>query len=165
MGEGCTGQIEQCAIGRADDIIHNVKTNKEDARMVTKGMFSSNTDMWETPQWLFDQLNEEFHFTVDVCAVAENAKCRTYFSPEVDGLSKDWKRGGAALIGAILHTDGRSGSGSKRRQSAARRLSCSSRHEPILHGSTTTYLAGRRSVFCADGSNSEIAKTALHSRP
>ncbi len=53
--------------------------------------FSSQTDMWETPQNLFDELNAKHHFTLDVCATAENAKCHHYFSPEVDGLSKDWK--------------------------------------------------------------------------
>ena len=66
--------------------------------MITKGLFSSNTDMWATPQWLFDKLDEEFHFTVDVCAVVENAKCRTFFSPEMDGLSINWNGGGCYLL-------------------------------------------------------------------
>ena len=54
------------------------------------GMFSSKTDMWETPQDLFDRLNHEFHFTLDVCAIPENAKCSNFFSPENDGLSQEW---------------------------------------------------------------------------
>lgn len=58
--------------------------------MLNKGMFSSNTDMWETPQDLFDKLNEEFHFDVDVCAIADNAKCEKFFSPEQDGLRQEW---------------------------------------------------------------------------
>lgn len=29
-------------------------------------MFSSRADDWETPQWLFDQLNAEFGFTLKV---------------------------------------------------------------------------------------------------
>ena len=53
--------------------------------------FSSKTDMWLTPQDLFDRLNAIHHFTLDVCATAENAKCHHYLSPEIDGLSKDWK--------------------------------------------------------------------------
>ena len=57
---------------------------------ITKGMFSSNTDMWKTPQYLFDELDKEFGFDVDVCAITENAKCSKYFTPEEDGLSKDW---------------------------------------------------------------------------
>lgn len=58
--------------------------------MLNSGMFSSKTDMWETPQTLFDRLNKEFHFTLDVCATAENAKCRNFFSPEDDGLMQKW---------------------------------------------------------------------------
>lgn len=39
--------------------------------MLNKGMFTSNTDMWETPQELFDELDREFHFTLDVCRPGE----------------------------------------------------------------------------------------------
>lgn len=53
-------------------------------------MFSSKTDLWETPQELFDELNQEFHFTLDVCATAENAKCDRFYSPADDGLSLPW---------------------------------------------------------------------------
>jgi phage N-6-adenine-methyltransferase len=52
--------------------------------------FSSKSDRWATPQWLFDVIDAEFDFTLDVCAVAENAKCPRYFSPSVDGLQADW---------------------------------------------------------------------------
>jgi phage N-6-adenine-methyltransferase len=47
-------------------------------------------DDWATPQALFDKLNGEFHFTLDVCALPVNAKCRRYFSPADDGLSQSW---------------------------------------------------------------------------
>lgn len=43
-------------------------------------MFSSKTDMWETPQWLFDELDERYHFTLDACATEENAKCANFYS-------------------------------------------------------------------------------------
>ena len=55
-----------------------------------KGMMSSNTDMWETPQELFDAYNSVYDFDIDVCAVPQNAKCERYFTPEVDGLKQDW---------------------------------------------------------------------------
>lgn len=58
--------------------------------MLNKGLFTSNTPEWETPQDLFDKLNKEFHFGVDVCATKENRKCETYFTKEDDGLSKNW---------------------------------------------------------------------------
>jgi len=58
--------------------------------MITSGLMSSLTDVWETPQDLFDKLNQQYSFETDVCALPENAKCETYFTPEVDGLSQDW---------------------------------------------------------------------------
>ena len=58
--------------------------------MNTEVMFSRKTDLWETPQAFFDQLNDEFRFDIDVCALPENAKCDTYYTPEDDGLSKPW---------------------------------------------------------------------------
>ena len=53
-------------------------------------IFSQATDEWATPQWLFDKLNDEFHFTLDVCANVGNAKCKTFFSKEQDGLQQQW---------------------------------------------------------------------------
>lgn len=58
--------------------------------MNTDVMFSSQTDMWATPQDLFNRLNAVFGFTTDVCAIPENAKCVDYFTPEIDGLSQEW---------------------------------------------------------------------------
>ena len=53
-------------------------------------MFSSKTDLWSTPQGLFDALNKEFCFETDVCALPENAKCERFYSPEQDGLKQEW---------------------------------------------------------------------------
>lgn len=52
--------------------------------------FSSQTDLWATPQYLFDELNAEFRFNLDPCALPENAKCARYFMPEIDGLKQNW---------------------------------------------------------------------------
>lgn len=52
--------------------------------------FSSDSPEWSTPQDLFDQLEQEFHFTLDPCATKENAKCRKFYTKEDDGLSKSW---------------------------------------------------------------------------
>ena len=51
---------------------------------------SSKTDNWATPQDFFDNLNEEFHFTLDPCANEGNHKCDLFFTKEQDGLTKDW---------------------------------------------------------------------------
>lgn len=47
--------------------------------------------MWVTPQDLFDTLNEEFRFDLDVAALPENAKCARFFTPKEDGLSQKWE--------------------------------------------------------------------------
>ena len=60
--------------------------------MNTEVMFSSKTDLWETPQDFFDRLNNEFHFTLDVCALPKNAKCAQFYTPEQDGLSQPWEK-------------------------------------------------------------------------
>ena len=58
--------------------------------MNTDVMFSSATDNWSTPQDFFDNLNDEFHFTLDVCADETNHKCEHYYTKEIDGLSRPW---------------------------------------------------------------------------
>lgn len=58
--------------------------------MFNTSLFSSATHEWETPQWLFDELDAEWGFTLDPCATAENAKCSKYYTKEQDGLIQDW---------------------------------------------------------------------------
>lgn len=53
-------------------------------------MFTSSSDEWETPQELFDMIDEVFHFNLDVCATHANAKCKRYFTKKEDGLSLPW---------------------------------------------------------------------------
>ena len=57
---------------------------------VDEALFSHNSDEWETPQDLFDKLNDEFNFDIDVCATEENAKCNVFFTAEQDGLAQNW---------------------------------------------------------------------------
>ena len=59
--------------------------------MITKGLFSSNKDDWETPKDLFEKLNEEFKFTLDPCCSNENKKCKKFYTKKENGLLKDWK--------------------------------------------------------------------------
>lgn len=47
--------------------------------------------MWETPQDFFNKYNSIYHFTTDVCAIAKNAKCNHFFTPEQNGLIQEWK--------------------------------------------------------------------------
>lgn len=57
---------------------------------LTAGMFTSTTDLWNTPQAFFDELNAEFHFTLDPCANDDNHKCDKYYTEQQDGLLQDW---------------------------------------------------------------------------
>lgn len=45
-------------------------------------------DEWETPDWLFDILDEMYRFQVDLAATEENSKHRHYLS---DSLNQDWR--------------------------------------------------------------------------
>ena len=67
-----------------------------------KAMTSTGKDDWETPAWLFNQLNAEFHFTLDPCCTHETAKCPKHYTPEENGLIQDW--GGGRLSFAIRPT-------------------------------------------------------------
>ena len=53
--------------------------------------FSSATDLWATPQELYDKLNARYSFELDVCATAENAKCPRYFTVADNGLAQEWR--------------------------------------------------------------------------
>lgn len=60
--------------------------------MNTKLHFSSATAEWSTPREFFDRLNAVHRFDVDVCATAENAKCKRFFTKEENGLLQNWDR-------------------------------------------------------------------------
>jgi phage N-6-adenine-methyltransferase len=53
--------------------------------------FSSKTDEWATPQDVFDRLDAEFGFELDVCATPENAKCPRYYTKRENGLLQKWE--------------------------------------------------------------------------
>lgn len=57
--------------------------------MTTKNRYSGpGSDEWGTPQDLWDALNNQYHFTIDLAASEQNHKCPTYFSKERSFL--DW---------------------------------------------------------------------------
>lgn len=60
-------------------------------KMMNKGLYSSKTDNWATPQDFFDEWNDKLGpFETDVCASKDNAKCAKYFDAEMDGLKQEW---------------------------------------------------------------------------
>lgn len=51
---------------------------------------SSKYKEWATPVELYEALNREFSFTIDVCASPWNAKHSCYWTKEDDALKQDW---------------------------------------------------------------------------
>ena len=60
---------------------------------MTPGLTSTGNIVAETPKYLFDKISSIFNFSLDVCALPENAKCKNYYTPKDDGLSKPWRGG------------------------------------------------------------------------
>ena len=63
---------------------------KTESPKLNRGVFTSASDEWETPREFFDAVDAVFHFTLDVCATRDNAKCGRYFTKEEDGLTRTW---------------------------------------------------------------------------
>lgn len=56
---------------------------------------ASDKDAWQTPLWLFDALDTEFGFWLDVAASSENALCAHYLSEANSALTHNWSSNGA----------------------------------------------------------------------
>ena len=108
-------------------------------------LLSSKNMCWCTPQDFFDKLNAEFGFVLDPAATDKTAKCSLYYTPETDGLSQSWDRGGA---------DARSASGFKRlsrKRGGGIRLFYLSQRGRTRHIFTITFTGKRKSASCAGG--------------
>jgi phage N-6-adenine-methyltransferase len=60
-------------------------------RKPQSAVFTSKSVEWATPQDLFDELDAEHGFTLDVCATPDNAKCARYFTRADDALAQPWE--------------------------------------------------------------------------
>lgn len=65
---------------------------------MNKALFSSSRDDWETPPEFFEELNKEFNFDLDPCALPKTAKCERYFTPDDDGLAQTWIAPGGGVL-------------------------------------------------------------------
>lgn len=52
--------------------------------------YSSKNMNWETPIQLFDELDRQYHFTLDPASSDGNAKCSKHYTIADDGLKQDW---------------------------------------------------------------------------
>src|SRR5207245_1659156 len=57
---------------------------------ISPALFSTRSEEWGTPWDLFGVLNREFHFSLDPCATAANAKCQKFFTKKQNGLLRSW---------------------------------------------------------------------------
>jgi len=48
------------------------------------------SDEFGTPQWMFDELHDEFNFTVDCCASKKNAKLPKFYTKEDDAYKQTY---------------------------------------------------------------------------
>lgn len=70
--------------------VHSGTDGEVAAPSASKVHYSSKTDEWPTPQWLFDALDREFGFTLDPCSTNANTKCAKHFTRAEDGLRQSW---------------------------------------------------------------------------
>ena len=54
--------------------------------------FSSKTNEWNTPDDLYNKLDNEFNFTLDPCTNGENNKCDKFYTEKENGLIQDWSK-------------------------------------------------------------------------
>jgi phage N-6-adenine-methyltransferase len=58
--------------------------------VVATPLFPRGDPERETPQWLFDHFDREFHLTLDVAATRKNTKCPKFYTKVVNGLVQIW---------------------------------------------------------------------------
>ena len=66
---------------------------------------TSLDDRFRTPPWLFKVLDDKYHFRLDACAESEVALCKTFYSPEQDGLRQNWAKHGSVFGNPPFHRD------------------------------------------------------------
>ena len=79
-------------IDMAVTISDNSGASKQASKHWETVCFSQKSDEWETPDWLFDELDQEFRFTLDAAASDVNHKCDAYYTKESDGLNHPWSK-------------------------------------------------------------------------
>lgn len=62
--------------------------------MMTSGMYSSNSNEWETPQAFYNQLDKKYHFGGDLAATDDNHKCERYLTKKDNALEQNWQQFG-----------------------------------------------------------------------
>lgn len=80
--------IKHLQKGKSVFIVGEALSHK--VKNTVKVHFSSATNEWATPQYLFKWLDDQYHFTLDPCCTHETAKCVKHFTLNDSGLTKSW---------------------------------------------------------------------------
>jgi len=87
-------QIFQARFGMEGDELRAATPMRVDdplpGQRLNRGLFTSLTPEWPTPDGVFQALNDAYHFMLDACATSGNAKCERYFTTEQDALRQEW---------------------------------------------------------------------------
>jgi site-specific DNA-methyltransferase (adenine-specific) len=52
--------------------------------------YSCKSNEWETPKYVYNYLNNIYHFELDAAATKENTLCENYFTLDNNSLEQDW---------------------------------------------------------------------------
>ena len=88
FGEGLTDFLTQL---RHPSVLRQTFTPGLGFFMPHKAIFTSLRPDWRTPKGLFDELNSEFKFDIDVAASSGNALCEKYYTEKDNGLIQPWE--------------------------------------------------------------------------
>ena len=83
---------ENIGINTKNSILNILESNDEAIEMSNfdENRFKTVKQDWETPDDLFNYLNDIYGFTIDLAADSQSTKCEHYFTKEDDALSKTW---------------------------------------------------------------------------
>lgn len=91
--DACIEHIEQNSFTLAQhphpDCMNQVADNQEFESDILLEAGMAN-DLWRTPPEVFEALDQEFNFGLDICATHESALCKSYLTPESDALTQNW---------------------------------------------------------------------------
>ena len=54
--------------------------------------FSSKSNEWETPRYVFDFLNKQFNFELDAAATESNKLCDNFYTQKDNSLLQNWSK-------------------------------------------------------------------------
>ena len=129
---------------------------------MNKALLSSKNMCWCTPQDFYDKLNAEFNFVLDPAATDKTAKCSLYYTPETDGLSQSWDRGGAVFCNPPYGREiSKWVKRLLKRQRVVFRLFYLSPRGRIQHIFTITLTEKQKSALCAGGYDLQMMKEIL----